>query len=157
MSDSDPYQAPAAEPLAEPARQGFPELDTPTLKKLRNKSHTVRSLGAIALLGIVGVGILTFLGERESSLEPLILVGLALFLVLVIYAAWWRPAWGMVVVGIYCGLLITSILVLNILGALIGIFGMLGVVGSRPLFGPGRLLHKDLENEWRHRKRHKLA
>jgi hypothetical protein len=65
-----------------------------------------------------------------------------------------RQTWGRIAATAAC---IFMILGLSILGIALGILGIMTCVKSQPLFGPNRLLHKDLKEEFLYRKKNKIG
>ena len=152
MTEENPYTPPVADPSIAPQRQSLPEMDTPSLKVLRNDSHTIRALGALSVLAaIVGPMIILFAPQEESpGLAYAIGGGFFLFFGLVSYCSWWRPSWGRIPGILYCALALFSFPI----GTIIGILGIISYARGGPLFGPDRYPHSVLDAEWKYRKRH---
>ena len=162
MSAENPYAAPVADPVNPEAlqRRAFPEMDTKRLKQLRNDSHSIRTLAVLLVIGIVAVlAILIFAlsGDRstlgvafpELTIQAVIL-GVNLATVIGLFK---RAIWGRVMGFITCGIMLIGFPI----GTLIGVLCLIALARGGVLFGPDRLNHKELEAEWKYRKKAKIA
>lgn len=154
MSEN-PYIAPTDTGILIPERQNFKDMATIDLKKLRNDSHSIR---AVAVLMLLGVGIISLaitgmmMTGQMGVLEMGLIFGLLSIQGVVCYAMLKRPNWGRVV-----GFISAVFMLLGFpVGTLIGIFFLISLVRGERLFGPDRLLHKDLEAEWKYRRKNKV-
>lgn len=148
----NPYATPASE-AALPERILFQDIPTKDLKKLRNDSHTIRTVAFLIFLGfailcIVLIGVLVG-GVNELALEHGIMLALAVWYPFVLTGLVKRTNWGRIL-GIISGVLMLAGIPV---GTLIGILFLVSLSRSKRLFGPERLFHKDLETEWKYRKR----
>jgi hypothetical protein len=154
MPEENPYAPPVADPGVL-GRLGFREISTKELKRLRNDSHSIRSLafliclGICVLLGVIVAGIATTVKTPHFLIQgSLVALSVAAAVGLIK-----RPNWGRVV-----GFILSSFMLLGFpIGTIIGILCMIALARGGRLFGPERLLHKDLETEWKYRKRNKIA
>ena len=120
-------------------------LDFNQLKKLYHRS---RNVNAIALLLVLGVGILAFTSmnpppEYESSIKP-ILIGLVVFYSVTVAGLYLRTPWGRVLGIIACVIALVNFPI----GTLVGIFGLYALFGAPELFGKDRIAHKELEKQF---------
>ena len=149
MNSSDPYAPPKADSPHPIERQLFPELTTKELKKLRDNSHTIRTLGIVAVIAVIMLGIIClFLIETITSALALSLFVSIPLAIMMCYCSIKRPNWGPIPLAIGCIIFLLGFP----LGTLIGLLGLFAVFGGLELFGPGRPEHRELEREWRHRK-----
>lgn len=152
----NPYRTPENSGAA-PANAGefdreLSALDDLALKRLRNSSHTIGALGAFwAVLTVIqfGVAAVVLLLEDGSPIVAAIFIGGGILQGIGALAALQRPAWGRT-----AGLAVSGISLLGIpLGTALGILGLIAFGRGRDLFGPGRWLHRRVEQEWKRRKR----
>lgn len=153
--DTNPYAAPQTDVGITPSRANFYDIDTKSLKKLRNNSHTLRTLGllnALAVFVILFLLIITefFAGNMKTSV---IMSGSALFGIASAYSFWSRPHWGRVMGYICCAVMLIGIPI----GTLVGILGIIALAQGGVLFGANRYPHGKLEKEWKYRKKHNIA
>lgn len=159
----NPYQTPEANPQAQ--QQAQPQYGNPaqhlspqTLKKLRSNSHSIRALGYVWL--ILGAFSL-FLVVKSTSNSPLFGLQFTKFGSILITttgsillmcgpAAWYRPSWGRWLCMIGCALLIAN---LNFIFIILGVLGIIALATGKRLFGKNRYYHKDLDREYKKRKR----
>jgi hypothetical protein len=153
QAEDNPYAAPVETGGAAAESEPLPGMDFPTLKKLRNHSHSIRALG-----GLWALATLLFLFVATSAMvrqapdgQALIVGGLACagLTGLACYGAWARPSWGRIVAIIMCVLGLFG----GLLGLIVGILGLIALIsaGGR-LFGPRRIPHRDLEREYKRQK-----
>lgn len=157
MTEPNPYATPESDTTVTAARINFHDLDTKAVKKLRNNSHTIRTLGLLNLLGILIIAAVMvvkyfYQGDQTNIVDPILIVSIIVGLI-TIYAFWWRPAWGQAFGFISCALMLFGFPI----GTIIGILGIIALAQSRALFGPERPLHRDLEKEWKYRKKNKIT
>lgn len=155
-ASENPYAAPLnSGALA--LRRDFPDIATPDLKRLRNDSHTLRAIVALIILGICLMGIATITsltsGTGFGALELLFVTGICGIQLVAMIGLIQRANWGRVFGFISAALMLIGFPI----GTLIGILFLVSLVRSGRLFGPDRLRHKELEAEWRYRKKHKVA
>jgi hypothetical protein len=155
MGEENPYRPPAGDPSVAPERCEYKDLDTKTLKRLRNHSHTVRTIGALGALGILVGPAIVFFSPSESSFAVVTGVGIGILVLggLVVYGCWWRPSWGRIPGTLYCILSLVGFPI----GTAIGVFGLIAFGSGAALFGPARYRHSILESEWKYRKKHRIA
>ncbi|MCU0747983.1 MAG: hypothetical protein MUF13_00350 [Akkermansiaceae bacterium] len=154
MSEN-PYATPTDPGFILAERQSFKDMPTRELKKLRNDSHSIRAIAVLMMLGtglvlLVIVGLMTteYLGVMEIG----ILLGMVAFQGVVSIAMFKRPNWGRVI-----GFISAVFMLLGFpVGTLIGILFLISLVRGERLFGPDRILHKDLEAEWKYRRKNKV-
>lgn len=153
----NPYAAPESDIDTSPERKAFPELTTRELKRLRNDSHSIRSTAFLLALatGFILFGVLVGgLGPvAEAALPELALAGgLLAFSATAATGLFLRRTWGRIL-----GFIVGALMILTFsIGTLIGILLLVALARARRLFGPNRLLHKDLEAEWKHRRRNRI-
>ena len=154
-SKSNPYASPLSNVHVPMARNNFDQLDTKALKKLRNHSHTIRALGSVNLLALlVYTGLL--LASRPGFIHLFYLAIWITGLVLSaasIHAFWWRPKGGRIIGLISC----VHMLLAFPIGTIIGILGIIALVQSRTLFGADKLSHRELDAEWKYRKKNRIV
>lgn len=69
-----------------------------------------------------------------------------------IYASLVRPNGGRTNGILACGFMLLGFP----LGTILGLLGIIAFVGGKPLFGANKIQHKDLEKEYKFRKKNKL-
>lgn len=173
MNEYNPY----APPQAVLYKRSFPEMDFKTLKRLKNRSHTIRVFsllwGGIAILGAIPI-FAALVGSIlvESSVGTLAsLLSFLLFgmLALASYGASFRRTWGrtfgLLINFAYIGLValwfIASVVEGNMTTFLlffvlitIGFIGLFAF-SEKSLFGDHKYLHRDLKEEYEYRKKDK--
>lgn len=149
VSSANPYAAPTAD-LSEPkfGRKEFTSLSTKQLKVLRNHSRTIRTLGALWIVAAIVLILSTMTGGLESKVIAAV-IGFLCFVAASIYACYARPIWGRAVGIVFC----CGILFGFPIGTIFGILGLIAFIQGRQLFGPERFLGKDLEREYKYRKK----
>jgi hypothetical protein len=129
------------------------EMPFKDLKKLYLASVNIRALGILYGLGALGglvAGVLLVNGSMESGLA-FVLLGSGVVSVAACISSYTRPGWGKVV-----GILLCILSLFNFpLGTLIGILGLIAYYNGGKLFGPNRLLHKDVVAVYKVRKKDK--
>jgi hypothetical protein len=153
---NNPYEAPAAETNPTDEAEFFQELSYKELKKLRNHSSTITTLGVLWTLGALlqlfaAIALLAAGAADEDATAPIVLV-LGLFSTVSAIGAFTRAAWGR---GIGILMCVLSLLGFPI-GTLIGILGLIAFGNGARLFGPDRYIGKELNKEYKHRKRNKI-
>lgn len=158
-SPENPYATPSSA-ASLPTRNLFQDIPTKELKKLRNDSHTIRAVAALLILGLLIMllagGFLLFgnIGNGGPAgvfeLIPLLIVGVLNSVVLVGLIK--RANWGRILGFISGALMLFGFP----LGTLIGVLFMVSLGRGKRLFGPDRLVHKQLEAEWKYRKRNRV-
>lgn len=160
MPEANPYTAPLA-PISGGGtgeRELFTDLDFKTLKKLRNHSHTIRTLGILWGIGaaaylVLGLMMLTSGRPGETAVSGAIFFAVAALVGTGTYASFARPAWGRVL-----GIILNGIGLLGFpIGTLIGALGLIAYIGGEKLFGDKKYLHADLNREFKHRKQNKIT
>ena len=159
MSEQNPFAAPTVNPTEALGGTEGPlgELDHTTVKKLRNASHSIRTLGALWALGCVAyivLGVMTIAnvgGRGDSEMGTALGLGLLAVSVLLGFAVWGafsRPTWGRIVGIVLCcfGLLGFPI------GTLISALCLYYYIPSGRLFGPGKITHAAISAEYKRRK-----
>lgn len=135
------------------------EMGWKDLRKLYLASVNVRTLGvlyALAALGSLGVGVAVlagYFGRSDSGAGPG-LVGSALVVLGLGYVAgcvtsYARPAWGRWLGCVLCVLALPSVP----FGTIIGALGLVAYAQGGKLFGPARLLHKDVAAVYKQRRK----
>lgn len=154
----NPYAAPSAE-AALPARNLFQDIPTKELKTLRNDSHTIRAVVALMALGLLimfaaGGLILSQGGEHglPGAFELIPLMGISALNLAALVGLVIRGNWGRIL-GFVSGVLM---LIGFPIGTLIGVLFLISLGRSKRLFGPDRLIHKQLEAEWKYRKKNRV-
>lgn len=142
----NPYASPQTDPSVAPdiGDGPFGDLDFEQVVRLRNHSHSIRALG---LVGFIALGAVIFLDVKGEGSIIGNLIGAGG--VVGVVASWWRPVWGQVGGILFCCVLLIGFPV----GTALGAFGILAFAQSGRAFGPGRYRHKEIEMEWRARKR----
>lgn len=155
MTQENPYRAPAGDPCIAPERCEYNDLDTKTLKRLRNHSHTIRTIGALGALGTLVGPAIVFFSPPESALGVVTGVGIGILVLCgtVVYGSWWRPSWGRIPGMLYCILALFGFPI----GTAIGVLGLIAFGNAAALFGPKRYRHSIIEREWKYRKKHRIA
>ena len=148
---SNPYQSPQAK-LEGGDRRLFPEWDFKTLKKVRNNSSTIQTLGWLWIIGSVLNVAVGFIALVNAGSMALINLGIGAFAAFAAYGAIRRPYWGKTVGMILCCIALIGFPI----GTIIGIMGLIAFSEKAPLFGPNKLSHKDICDEFKYRKRHKV-
>lgn len=156
--------APADNPYAAPVNSGmvaerraFPDIPTPDLKKLRNDSHTIRAVVALIILGLVLLGIVmltaVFVGNGMGAAELIVVTVIGGLQSVVMIGLIQRATWGRI-----AGFISGSFMLFGFpIGTLIGILFLVSLIRGARLFGPDRLAHKELEAEWKYRKKNKVV
>ena len=128
------------------------------VRKLYLASVNIRALGVIYALGCVGLivtGTAMFAnpGASGSVLQAYnaILLVLGLLWLAGIITSYTRPRWGRWLGFVLCALMLLSIPY----GTIIGILGLIAYAQGGKLFGPDRLLHKDVAAVYKLRKKDK--
>lgn len=153
MSEN-PYATPTDPGFILAERQNFKDMPTRDLNKLRNDSHSIRAIAGLMMLGmglvLLVVGLM--IGGEGGVYEVGLFVGIVLVQGLVAFGLLKRPNWGRVI-----GFISAAFMLLGFpIGTLIGVFFLISLVRGERLFGPDRLLHKDLETEWKYRRKNKV-
>lgn len=132
------------------------------LRKLYSASSNIRALGGLYGIGAFGsIAALVFLSMAAGAAQQelpysstavlVFVVAVAVIYVAACVSSYTRPRWGRWVgVGI-CVLSLVSFP----LGTLIGALGLVAYARAGKLFGPGRLLHKDVAAVYKERKKEK--
>lgn len=154
----NPYKTPERgdEQAGGPSSQEAEALDLETLahgdlKKLRDRSHTIMSVGVYWVLQLaLVVPASSWIEESSDGLIPAHWTILASFVLLLpgVIGAFHRGAWARVVGMLTCCICLPAFPI----GTALGIFGLIAYVGADKLFGRGRVLHRDLNREWKRRK-----
>jgi len=152
MSTDNPFAAPTTAPVPEAVdlTAGLGALDWAAVKRLRNASHSIRSLGALWMIGVLVCLFAVVAGVSRNS-KPFGAFEAGIFTVfaalgsVAIYGAWARPAWGRGVGMVLCILNLASLPI----GTIIGILGLIAYSRGKPLFGPGRWTHREVEARYR--------
>lgn len=154
---ANPYAAPAVTEVSVAERLNFAEISTKALKTLRSDSHTIRAMAGLIILGLVFIliGAVDALasGGGFGAPEFAILALIGGWNTVVLTGLITRQPWGRVVGLISGGLILLGFPI----GTVIGVFFLIALSRSKRLFGADRYLHKDLEKEWKHRKRNGVA
>jgi hypothetical protein len=153
----NPYATPVSEGSL-PARNLFQDLHTTELKKLRNDSHTIRAVAALLVLGLLFmlliVGLMfTGSGGAPGVFELLFILFFAALNSVVLVGLIRRTNLGRIL-GFVSG---AFMLIGFPIGTLIGVLFMVSLARGKRLFGPDRLVHKQLEAEWKYRKRNRVG
>jgi hypothetical protein len=141
-------------------REGPAELwhiELKQLKRLYNASHSIRALGVLYGLGAFALVAAVILAIGPSAArESTIVLAVILFVsgglsVAGAITSFTRPRWGR-----WLGIVLCVIGLLNIpIGTIIGIFGLIAYAQGGRLFGPDRLMHKDVVDVYKQRKKEK--
>ncbi len=150
MTDFNPYTAPkAAVVAADLPEEGLDRLDDKALKKLYYRSCNVTGLAVLLSLGVVVIlGVLSLAGPRVEG-DILFLMVILAFYCITATGLFIRSSWGRILGIIVCSLSLISIPI----GTLIGLMGLFAFFGAPQLFGPNRILHRDLKAEFKLRKK----
>lgn len=160
VSHSNPYQAPTVAGRILAKQRDYSELDDKALKKLFYRSSNVNAIAALMLLG--GVFTVSMYQGTWDSAEAtdfpqetrrLMLLGVAVFQLIGFIGLASRTSWGKILGFVGCTLMLLNVL----LGTIIGIVGLVALSKAPELFGPGRVTHKELKNEFKERKLRKKA
>lgn len=160
MSEN-PYATPTDPGFILAERRNFKDMPTRDLNKLRNDSHSIRAIAALMLLSVLGFSIIfgsvimvgISLGTSGVGMAELAAIGIFVIIPgFTGYALLKRPKWGRVV-----GFISGVFMLLGFpIGTLIGIFFLISLIRGERLFGPDRIPHKDLETEWKYRRKNKV-
>jgi len=158
----NPYSTPTIDP-AQAANHNNPlsHMRSADIKKLRNNSHTLRVIAILGIIGWVLVAALTLYFNNSTGYIEIfgtvtsvfIYLGvLAILSAAGIYALLARPSWGKIAGILYCVLLILN---LSLLSIALGICGIIALSHntSRLLFGPKKIPHSLVDQEFKLRKR----
>lgn len=161
MSEQNPFAAPTVSPTAavggSDGEGPLGGLDHKTVKKLRNASHSIRTLGALWALGCVAylvLGVLMLTGavgrgpSDTNATVGLVLIALGIVLGFAVWSAFARPTWGHILGIILCGLGLLGFPI----GTLIAALCLYYYIPSGRLFGPGRITHAAINAEFQRRK-----
>lgn len=156
MSESNPYAAPeTAQTLAPGKGLAFAELNDKALKKLYYRSCNLSCIAFLLGLGLlVMIWVLTTATSQSlSSGGPLsgmpFFAAIAVFYLVAMLGLILRNTWGRILGIIVCLFSLLSIPI----GTIIGVAGLFALFGAPQLFGPDRVLHKDLKIEFKLRKK----
>ncbi|MBI5675592.1 MAG: hypothetical protein HZC48_07190 [Nitrospirae bacterium] len=147
-------------------RKDFKELSTKELNKIYFRSESIKSIAAIIVIAIVGLaiqaGIINNFGGKDvviKSLKNPKNISLNLLNILTFIGFVTRTKWGRIVGFIACTIWVTMpIFLLKFsISILVGIWGLYVLIPSGNLFGPDRLLAKDLKLEFKWRKKYKIV
>jgi hypothetical protein len=155
VASDNPYAAPVESGVVTPPRNDFPEIDTKALKKLRNDSHSIRTVAALLILGIGILGIVLVFASFSGNLgiaDLILPLGITAFQGIVVAGLIVRATWGRVL-GFISGALM---LIGFPIGTLIGVLFLIALARADRLFGSNRFTHKALEAEWKYRKKFKV-
>ena len=127
------------------------------LKRLYNASHSIRALGVLYGLGTFGIvaAVMLAIGSSADRASTTMLAAI-LFVsgglsVAGAITSFTRPRWGR-----WLGIVLCVVGLLNIpIGTIIGIFGLIAYAQGGRLFGPDRLMHKDVVDVYKQRKKAK--
>ena len=159
MSKENPYAPPKSDLNITIGRRLFPEMDFNTVKKLRNHSHSIRTLGWLwgAIAGLYSIVSLTNIlggGGLLTERYGWNMITVIFFIHLTAaYSAIKRPRWGRIVGIVLCTIGLIGFPLVTV----IALLGLMAFVGSAPLFGDNKILHKDLEREYQYRKKHQIS
>ena len=159
----NPFSAPQTDPTATGDINGpLGALDHKTIKKLRNASHSIRTIGVLWGLGTIAyavIGILSIAGVDEydsrnqpGAMPPVLtgLLGLALsgLLGTAAWSCFTRPTWGRTL-----GIVLSALSLIGFpLGTLIGALLLYYFIGGKRLYGPDAIRHADISAEYKRRK-----
>ena len=161
----NPYAAPEQDPVNPDVftRQMFSDIPTKQLKTLRNDSHNIRVMAALQVIAVLFWLIFFFATGFDTVLVEDSEFGYAIwaatlgipaaFSVFTLVGLIKRTNWGRILGFIMAALMLAGFP----LGTILGIFCLISLSRGGRLFGSDRLLHKDLEHEWKYRKKHKIA
>ena len=137
------------------------ELPWKELRRIYLASVNIRALGVLYGLGAVGAiaaGSMLLVGtvggaqpEAATAFLWALVVVLGLIYVAACVSSYTRPTWGRWLGIVLCVLSLFSIP----FGTLIGLLGLIAYAQGGKLFGPGRLLHKDVAAVYKQRKKDK--
>lgn len=138
-------------------RRAFLDIATPDLKRLRNDSHTIRAVVALIILGLALIGLVVmtavFTGNGMGAPELMVVSVICGLQAAVMIGLIQRATWGRIAGFISAALMLIGFPI----GTLIGILFLISLGRGARLFGPDRLNHKELEAEWKYRKKNKVA
>jgi len=154
MTEENAYAPPRANLETQAGPQELWSMELKKLRRLYDASRSIRALGFLYALGTVGL----FAGyemlnsryarsadTRGIAVVMLFVGGLSL---LGFVTSFTRQRWGR-----WVGVLICLLNLVNIpFGTLIGLFGLVAYARGGRLFGPDRLLHKDVVDVYKQRK-----
>lgn len=153
------FAPPQAELETREGPEALWEMEFKQVKKLAMATLNIRALGVLWALGSLGLvaAIVMFATAPVGNGSSPPAVGAALVLVsgalslAACYSAFARPGWGRPLGIVLCALSLLSIP----WGTIIGILGLIAYVQGKLLFGPDKLLHKDVMAVYKQRKKEK--
>jgi len=149
MNEVDPYAAPQSDPMV-PSLPGG-RLDDVDFKKLRKdyyRSSNVNVIAFLLALGAVAWLIVSLAPDSEAGALVFVNVGISVFSGVTAFGLFRRASWGRVLGIIACVVSLISIP----FGTIIGVAGLFAFFGSPHLFGPERVMHKELKAEFKRQK-----
>ncbi|NJM37517.1 MAG: hypothetical protein HC845_06445 [Akkermansiaceae bacterium] len=149
MNSQNPYSPPQHnDEFLLPSNIPFGNLEDKAFNKLYYRSCNVSGLAALISLGLLIIGGGLLLSNNILSSSKYIFIALLVINSITLIGLVKRTRWGRVM-----GVLVCILSLMNIpLGTLIGIVGLFALLGAPNLFGPDRVLHKDLKAEFKRRK-----
>lgn len=168
MSMNDAFAPPEVDDMAAAKPVGqLGDMPWPALKKLYYRSCNISGVAGLIIFSMVVVIImLVSLSQRgplaSIELHPLFIAVMILNVVTVIGLIQ-RSSWGRVVGIITCSLMILAFALSlangrpNILQLLVGLMGVSACANGKFLFGPQRMLHRDIKAAFKQAKRDRRA
>ena len=151
----NPYQSPKSEvQIFEP--MNFKELSFKNLKRLQYHSRTIRAMSYVWLIAtpLLFFSLYGLIGLRPSEIDLNVvkLILLVIYLPLQILLEIKRIAFGR-----WSGIVLCLITMLVWpIGTIFGLLGLVAYVAGGKLFGENKITHKELEMEYKHRRKNKI-
>ena len=134
------------------------EIPYKQVRKLAMATLNIRALGVlwglgsmVLIAGLVAVAFTPSQASAPATISAVLLVLIGGLSVAACYSAFSRPAWGRPLGIVFCALALLNFP----FGTIIGILGLVAYVQGKRLFGPDKLLHKDVMAVYKVRKKDK--
>ncbi len=128
--------------------------DTKNLKRTYYRSNGIYAI-AVLIIIIIAHSIIwrwitiKFMRDFIGVFANPLYLGLIILNIVALIGLIMRTTWGRIIGILTCGIWCLKFPI----GTLIGIWGIVTLAPSSNLFGPKRILHKDLKNELKYRKK----
>ena len=166
MNSNNPYQAPDTVNPESDINDGsiISMMETKPLKKLYYRSvnlGTIATLFIISMIALYGIYLYLLIDTKINGEGDIIIISMSntgasnsvsAFLIITAIGLFLRHTWGRIVGIIACILMLATLQIITII---LGIVGLVALFKAPELFGPDRILHKDLKREFKLRKRRK--
>lgn len=160
MNAENPYKTPETINPESIVSDGSPisSMDRKRFKKLYYRSVNINTIAVLLLLSVCFlIWLVSFQSKIAESrgeyiiISPVFYVSVTLSCIATI-GLFMRSTWGRIVGILAC---IGMIFNLHFISIIVGIAGLFALFKAPELFGPKRILHKDLKKEYKIRKREK--